>query len=129
MTAAWGTRTDTQSGGGKHDVSSGWSYTEKGSKRERNNEDQDSGRNEKENDEDRRRTTKANLKQALDKGQCECREASKHDKQCSGMKSLDENGGFLSNFCKGCTVLVWGCILCKLMWLWLMQIGRLHAPR
>ena len=47
VTAAWGTKPDTHSGGGRHDFSSGWSNTEKGSKREKNNDDQDSGKMEK----------------------------------------------------------------------------------
>ena len=96
VTAAWGTKPDMHSGGGKHDFYSGWSNTEKGSKRERNNEDQDSGRNGKENNEERRRTIQSNLKQPFDEGQCECWEASKHEKQCSGMKPLDAHGGYLS---------------------------------
>ena len=113
VTAAWGKKPDTHSGGGRQDSSSGRSNTEKGSKRERNNEDQDSGRNGKENNEERRRTIQSNLKQPVDEGQCKCWEASKHEKQCSGMKILDAHGGYLSQFCKGCTNIVWGCRVCK----------------
>ena len=98
VTAGWGTNTDTQSGGGKHDFSSSWGQTEKGSKRERDNDNRASGKNGKENSDDRHGTVQPRLKPRIDEDQCECWEASKHDKQCSGRKVLNPHGGYLSKF-------------------------------